>query len=224
MSVPSLPPGGISPAQLAEYDSAIQAVFENVVQLANAPDWQKGKVDDDLSFYSRSVPGSSFTMIKSEITIPVPIETIVKRLSLVPEVTPDQPAAQRDGAIRRKLFVVSENEFNDGFVYLALESGSRLVSNRDFFMYRKHFEKDGVHYFVQASVVNDEIAPVYKDFVRGRIVTQAFVLSGEGPEAKLQFIAHADPAGSIPAMVYNAVSQKQGYLVKKLKTDLLAGK
>jgi hypothetical protein len=201
-------------------------MLENVTQLAAAPDWTKTKQDGDVAFFTRSVPGSSFTMIKSQIGIPVPFEAVVKRLCIVPTVTPDMPAAARDGALRRVPLVLEPNEWNEGFIYLALESGSRLVSNRDFLLYRKHFERDGVHYFLQGSVENDAIAPVYRDFVRGKILTQGFVLDKDpaSGEPRLTFIAHADPGGSIPAMVYNAVSQKQGYLVKKLKTDLLAGK
>jgi hypothetical protein len=225
MTIPALPPGGVSASQIAEYDAAIQAVFENTVQLATGAGWTAGKVDGDISFFTRSVPGSSFTMIKSEISIPLPFEVVAKRCALLPAVTPDMPAAQRDGAIRRLLLVPEPNEYNNGFLYLALDSGSRLVSNRDFLLYRKHFEKDGTHYFILTSIVNDAIAPPYKDFVRGKILVQALVLNvNEAGEPRLKFIAHADPAGSIPAMVYNAVSQGQGYLIKKLKTELLEGK
>jgi hypothetical protein len=225
MSIPAIPPDGVPAAQVAEYEAAIQSVFENTLQLASASDWTTGKVDGDISFFSRSVPGSSFTMIKSEISIPLPFEVILKRLAILPLITPDMPAAQRDGALRRLLLVPEPNEFNNGFLYLALESGSRFVSNRDFLLYRKHFEKDGTHYFILTSIVNDAIAPPYKDFVRGKILVQALVFDQNAAgEPRLRFIAHADPAGSIPAMVYNAVSQTQGYLIKKLKTELLAAK
>jgi hypothetical protein len=192
-----------------------------VLTVLDAPDWSSPRRDGDTTFYTRSVAGSSFTMIKSEVAIPAPLHVILDRLSEVPEVTPDMPAAVRDGSIRRYGLVVEPNRFNEGFIYLALESGSRLVSPRDFLMYRRHFEKDGTHYFVQASVQNDAIKPEVKGFVRGRILTQAFALDIKDDVPRLRFVAHADPAGSIPAIIYNAVAQKQGYLVQKLKKACL---
>jgi hypothetical protein len=226
MMIPALPRDGIPAAQLAEYDGFIQGLFEKVVELVSGGDWTKTKQDGDITFFSRFVPGSNFMMLKSQLTIPLPFERVLKRFSLLPPVTADTPPGEREGAVFRLLLTLEPNEWNDGFVYLVLDSGTRVVRNRDFLMYRKHFERDGIHYFIQGSMVNDAIAPATKEFVRGKMLTQGVVVDSDpaSGEPRVTCIAHADPAGAIPAIIYNAVVQKQGSVVKKLKADLLAGK
>ncbi|OHS96024.1 hypothetical protein TRFO_10200 [Tritrichomonas foetus] len=107
---------------------------------------------------------------------------------------------------------------------MALESGSKLVSPRDFVMFRKHYEQNGTHYFTQCSVPNETIRPEVKKFVRGKIIVQAFIVDKDPNNAdsvRVRFVVHADPRGSIPAMIYNTVASNQGYAVKKLKDSLL---
>ena len=53
-------------------------------------------------------------------------------------------------------------------------------------------------------------------------LTQCFVAEQAGDEVKLTFIVHADPAGSIPAWIYNKVATDQGYAVKKIRDELMA--
>lgn len=215
-----LPP--LSPEEVAKHEAAINECLERVKALLDSPDWKKDKEEKDVVFFTRKVQGSSFNMIKSISMIPVPMEKVLDELSEVRNLEPDMPASERDDTHQQHLFVAEPNRFNDGYMYLALESPSRLVSPRDFLMYRKHFEVDGKHFFPQVSIVNDAIRGPVKGFVRGNIITQCFVAEQAGDQVKLTFIVHADPAGSIPGWVYNQVATGQGYAVKKIRDKLIA--
>ena len=215
-----LPP--ISAEDVAKYEAAITECLERCKALLDAGDWKKDKEEKDVVFFTRKVEGSSFNMVKSISMIPKPMEMVVDNLSEVRNIEPNMPAKERDGTHQQWLFVHEPNKFNDGYMYLALETPSMLVSPRDFLMYRKHFEEGGKHYFPQVSIENDAIRGPVKGFVRGKILTQCFVAEQDGDQVKLTFIVHADPAGSIPAWIYNKVATDQGYAVKKIRDELMA--
>jgi hypothetical protein len=218
MSVPQ-----ISPAEYDEYNAISSAAFEKLLSVLDAPDWKASESKPNFTLSYKYVPDSSFMLIKSETTIAKPIEAVLKRLSTVENVDSKTPEEKRDGAIERTLIVPQPNEYNEGFIYLALDSGSRMVSHRDFLLYRKHYERDGIHYFISASVVNDKIAPEKKGFVRGKILLQGFLIDpspSEPAKVRIRFVAHGDPCGSIPGFVYNAVCSKQGYTVIRLREEI----
>jgi hypothetical protein len=215
----------ISPAQYDEYNAIANACLENLVQVLDATDWTVNESKPNFTLSYRYVAGSSFMMIKAETNVSKPVEAVVKRLCTVANVDSKTPEKDRDGAIERTFYLAEPNEFNDGFLYLALDSGSRLVSHRDFVLYRKHYERDGVHYFVSASVINDAIAKEKKGFVRGKIICQGYMVDQSPTDpaaARLRFVAHADPSGSVPGFVYNAVCSKQGYTVIKVRDEVQA--
>jgi hypothetical protein len=149
----------VTPEQLAEYDTAVQEVFERVVGLLGDAGWSKPKHYKDVTIWTRSVPGSALNMTKSEMPVTKPFDLVLSKLSEVLEITPDMPADERDGMIRHFLMVAEPNPFKDDFVYVAGEAPAKIISLRDFLIYRKHFERDGAHFFVQTSIVNDKIMP-----------------------------------------------------------------
>lgn len=218
MSKPALPE--ISDADYAKYEEAAAGCLARVKEVIDSADWKKDKEEPDVTFYSRSAPGSKFLMIKAVSLIPKPYDVVVNHLCGMDDIEPSMPADKRDGTHQRHLFVKEANKWNDGFLYMALETTSRLVSPRDFLMYRKHFAEDGKDYFSQVSIVNDAIKPEVKGFVRAQILTQCFVIEQAGDNVKLTFIVHADPAGSVPAMIYNTIACNQGNCVKKIKLEL----
>ena len=212
-----------TPEQIQQFDAASEKALENVKEALNATDWKELKRDGDTIFYSRSVPSSSFSMIKSETTISLPFDVVAKELYTCPDIKPEQPANERDGVIERTLYpVCGDRTYDEGLLYLALESPSKLVSPRDFVMYRKHYLIDGVHYFTQCSV-DSNIREENKKYVRGSILFQSFVVDNDpnSDAVRVRFVVHADPKGKIPALIYNAVASSQGYAVKKLKDGLL---
>ncbi|KAH0794035.1 PCTP-like protein [Histomonas meleagridis] len=214
--------GEITPERIAAAEPLANQCLEIASQVLNSSDWKESKTEDGVKYYTRSVPGSSFTMIKSSVVVPRPLDKMVQFCARFREVTSETPANLRGGAIERRFWPFpGTNEHNEGFIYLALESGSMFVSNRDFVMIRKYYEKDGRHYYICVSIDDDKIRPPSKNLVRGKILCNATVIEAEGDGTRVSFIAHADPAGSIPAAIYNMASLKQGACVRAIRDDAL---
>ena len=214
----------LTPEETAQYDAISQKCLDEIIESANSTNWTESKKDGGVTFYTRKVKTSSFDQVKSETSIPVPIEQVIEYLGDCPDITPQMTAEERDGTVERTLYrVCGDKTYDEGILYLALESPSRLVTARDFLMYRKHYQKDDIHYFTQVSIENDKIRPPTKNFVRGQILFQGYVVDKD-PEhdgnIRIRFVVHADPKGSIPGWVYNQVALGQGYAVKKLKDTL----
>lgn len=222
MAAKQAPP--IPSEEVAKYDALILAKFNEIKELLVATDWKPLKEDAGVKYFSRSVAGSKFSMIMSTVNIPKPMQAVFENFCSMACIEPDMPKSVRDDTHQRHMYVTEPNTCNDGYLYLCLESPAPLVSGRDFMMYRKHFEEDGKHYFMQTSIDNDTIQPIVKGFVRGKILIQGFVLEPVGDEIKTSFIVHADPCGSMPAMVYNAVASGQGSVVKTARDELMAAK
>jgi len=78
-----------------------------------------------------------------------------------------------------------------------------------------------------ASQVPDEVLASFPEptkadgWVRGSILRQAFYFEEIGPnETKGIFVAHAEPNGKVPAMIYNQVAAHQANLLLAIKQDL----
>ena len=68
------------------------------------------------------------------------------------------------------------------------------------------------------SIENEALHGVGKGYVRGKLHFQAYIAEADGDnKTKLTFMGHADPCGSIPAMVYNAAATNQGYSLLNIK-------
>ena len=195
------------------YVAAHEAALEKFVQLQTAPEWKLAKDEDGVKFYTRTEAGSSFSQLKSETTVAAPLEKVCEVLKVVPVVDAKKP---EDGLKERYTFGELNDENDTRFLYVAVDSGSRLVTNRDFIMLRRHYVKDGKQIWLHTSVP-DEVKPVEKQFVRGQMKLQGYIAEADGANTKLTFIVHTDPCGSIPAMIYNAAVMKQGNAVKKIR-------
>jgi hypothetical protein len=124
---------------------------------------------------------------------------------------------------RRYLFGPADDQFESSIFYLALESPGLMISPRDFVLSRFLFRisDDRLVYF-HISIDNAQLAPPNKDFVRGEMLFQGYVIDklADG-NVKLTFLAQADPKGSIPAWAYNSTAMKQGYVAKAIRKKVL---
>ncbi|KAK8839666.1 hypothetical protein M9Y10_032037 [Tritrichomonas musculus] len=209
--------------QVAEYEQKWQKTVDHVFSLIDAKDWKKEKSkDSDIEIFLRHDPSSSFAQIKSFCTINAPLSTVEAVLAKPPyTVDENTPKDQRDGNIERR-FLGKAGDGADaaGFLYVVLETSSRLVSPREFLSFQKIAHKDGKVALVRTSIVNEALHGNTKGYVRGNIVFHAFIAEADGDnKTKLTFLGQADPCGSIPAMVYNAIASHQGYKVGSIKKE-----
>lgn len=214
----------LTPELKAQYDAANEAALDKAIRLADDASWTQSKKEDTITFFTRTEEGSSFNMIKSITYIPVPMEKVLEQLNVIEEITPDMDAKKRDGVVRREIHVLDpSDEHHQGMFYLALDSGSRFVTNRDFLMYRRYYEKDGKYYIVNVSVEHPDF-PAKDGFVRAKILIQVYIADVDPEHAdavRLRFIVHADPCGSVPSMIYNVTATNQGYAIKKIHDKLV---
>ena len=216
-----------TPEEITEYNKKWDEAFDKVLSIIDAPDWKKEKSkESDVEIYLRHESHSPFAQIKSVTVVNAPLNAVEANFQK-PTTTVDSstPKDKRDGAIeRRVLETVGEGENEASFIYLVLESPSSLVSPREFLSYSKIGKKDGKVALVRISVVNDKLHTVGKGYVRATLYFQAFVAEDAGDnKTKLTFLGHADPSGSIPAFVYNAIATGQGYTVVSMKKDIESG-
>lgn len=203
-------------------ENQLDEMKKTIDQLYNSDDWKPSKKEDDVEYFTRSVQDSKFTMIKSTTIVEKSASELVDFLNFLKVIKKDMTPAERDGAIERQVFnMEGENPHGNAIVYLALESGSRFVSPRDFFMARKYFEEGDKYYFIVISIDDKGAAPAPKGLVRGKILCNATIVEKiDDKKSRLSFIAHGDPCGSVPAMIYNQVAVGQGACVKKIRDEI----
>lgn len=212
-----------TPEQVAEYEQKWEKTVDHVFSLIDAQDWKKEKSkDSNIEIYNRFDPSSSFAQIKSFCTINAPLSTVESILAKPPEtVDANTPKEKRDGNVERK-FLGKAGDGADaaGFLYVVLETSSRLVSPREFLSFQKIAHRDGKVALVRTSIENEALHGNGKGYVRGKIIFHAFIAEADGDnKTKLTFLGQADPCGSIPAMIYNAVASGQGYKVGAIKKE-----
>ena len=213
------------PAPTAEELAAHEKNAHDTLDLVENGQWKLSKEQPDIKFYTGTYPGSSFSMVKAVVSIPADHEKIVNILNTVNKIDDKTPDSQRDGANEQYLFGEQNDEAHTSYLYISLMSGSRLVSDRDFVMLRKYYKFGDKELWHHASFdKGDELVPPNKKNVRGKITFQTYILEKD-PEHegawRLTFVVHADPAGSIPAMIYNTVAVSQGESAKKIRDDAL---
>ena len=214
-----------SPEELEQYHKLYEERLATVEALLDDPEWKEDKKEENITFYTRYDPSSSFAQIKSVVPIPLPIEKVSDFLKVVKVVDDKTPKDQREGCIQRRIQaeIPAEQAEGGAFYYIQLESPSFVVSSRDFLMYRRVTIKGNRHILLQVSVVNDKIMPPVNKVVRGNMFFQGLIAEKvDDNNTKLTFICHADPAGSIPATVYNMAAMKQGYAALRVRNGALA--
>lgn len=213
-----------TPEQIAEYEKQWEKTVDEVFSLVDAQDWKKEKSKEDgLDIYLRYDPSSSFAQIKSVCTVNAPLSAVEANLKQ-PTTTVDEntPKDKRDGDIERRLLgTVGDGSDCAGFLYVVLESPSRMISPREFLSFQKIAHRDGKVALVRTSIENEALHGVGKGYVRGKLHFQAYIAESDGEnKTKLTFMGHADPCGSIPAMIYNAVATGQGYNAYTIKKEV----
>lgn len=212
------------PTPTKEMIEAHEKTLHEVLDLVDKAQWKLSKEEPEIKFYTSSYPGSSFSMVKSIVSIPNKHDKLIEILSKVETYDQNTPAEKRDGAKERYLLGQGDAEHQTKFMYISLESGSRFVTDREFFMLRRHYNVDGKDIWLHCSVDGDNIVPPNKKNVRGKITFQTYILEKD-PEHegcdRLTFIVHADPCGSVPALIYNTVAVNQGYSAKKIRDEAL---
>lgn len=219
---------GVTPELLSQYNVHHEAQFQSFLNVIKATNWTLSKEEPTIQFYSGNYPNSSFSMIKSIVTIPLPVEEVFNFLLLVPTIDDKTPDADRDGCRERRLFgEIPNDEHHSGFLYVWVMSGSRFVSDRDFSLYRRAYDHEDMKILFSTSIENLDIMPEKKGNVRGKMNLQAFICQKDpnnSNQTQLTFVVHADPMGSIPSMIYNSVAVSQGYSAKKVRDNLMKPK
>jgi hypothetical protein len=185
------------------------------------PSWAKYKDEPGITLYTRYDAGSSYCQVKSVVHIDKPVQTVFDFIKANRPVDASTPEDKREGCAERRAFNPVEGDPNEAqFYYICVLSGKMLVSNRDFLMFQRTFVEGDKSYLVRTSIVNDALAPANPKAVRGTMHFQVFVVAPDGDGASLIFLCHADPAGSIPAAVYNLAVANQGYSALRAKNAL----
>lgn len=205
----------VDPNTIIRYNAEHAKVLERVLSIIDSSDWKKIKEDNGVTFLNRYESDSPYAMLKSSTLIPASMEAVMEKLSVVEHVK------DKDGFKLRETFGEVGGEHLSTFMYVAVESGSRLVSNRDFVMYRRHYKRGNKEIFLHVSVDNNDLKPEDKAFVRGFMNFQGYIAEPTNGGILLTFFVHTDPKGSIPAVVYNAACTKQGYAVQKIANAVL---
>ncbi|EAY10380.1 hypothetical protein TVAG_109640 [Trichomonas vaginalis G3] len=196
--------------------------LHEMLEIVEKGDWKLSKEETNIKFYTGTYPGSSFNMVKSVVTILGKHKKTVELLDTVKTIDKNTPKEEAKGVKERYVFGGAEG--GPRYLYMSLQSGSMLVSDRDFLTLRKRYDLPDKQVWLIASIDNDDLKPPTKDNVRGKMTFQAFILEQDKDDDaydRLTFVVHADPCGSIPAMVYNAVATKQGYNVLSIRNSVL---
>lgn len=202
------------------YKQQVDETTKKVLHILDDPGWVEKEKKTEITFYTRSVAGSSFNQIKSVVTIPTTLDKLYEELKKVVPVNDETPKEKRDGFLER--CILSEIDEQTAFYYIALETSSRFVSPRDFLTIQRVIPNlDEKVILIRTSIIDDTIKPEVKGRVRGNMFFQAYIGEEENGIVKLSFLVHADPCGSVPAMIYNTVATKQGENALKIKKALM---
>lgn len=211
-----------TPEQVTEYEHQWEQAVDTVFAVVDADGWKKeNSKDSNLEIFIRHDKSSSFAQVKSVTTVHSTLAAVEENFKTVKTVDDKTPKDQREGAIERRLLSqAGDGADAAGFFYIVVESSSRLVSPREFLCFQKIAHRDGKIALVRTSIENEALHGVGKGNVRGKMIFQGFVAEQQGDNVKLTFVVQADPCGSVPAMVYNAVATGQGYNLLSMRKEL----
>lgn len=215
----------LAPEVIEQYNSLHQTVLSTALDALSNATWKESKRETDIVFYTASLEGSSCNMVKSVVTVKKPLQVCIDRLAVCNDIETTAPKEVKDGTNERKTLSRVEDDHDTSLLYIGLETTSRFVSPRDFLLWRRRYTIDSKQLYLHCSVVNDELCPEHKPYVRGKMTFQIYMVepSPENPEnTVLTFMVHADPMGSVPSAVYNAVATNQGMAAKKIKDEIEA--
>jgi hypothetical protein len=125
-----------------------------------------------------------------------------------------------EGAVLHTLLDESDRKIT--IEHSAYNSGSMMVSNRDFCVARTMGKLDDGSYYILSTSITHKDCPERKGFVRARVQISGWMLrpADDGKSTIVTTVSVVDPAGWIPAAVANAFSGKQPLVVSKLRAIL----
>lgn len=208
--------------QIAKWGEESEKLMKETIALLADPDWKESKKEPEIVFYTRSDKSSSFHQVKSVVTIPAPMEAVLKALKPIEVVDKNTPKDKRHGLLeRRTVYGPQDDEWETCVFYICLDPPA-LVTARDFVLFRRLYKLDGGRYCYFHNSIDTPAVPVDSKRVRGHMTFQGFLCEPEGDGVRLTFFVHADPKGSIPAFAYNTAATNQGYAAKGIRKKVLA--
>lgn len=212
-----------TPEQLANYSKLHDEAVAKLLTIKDDPKWELSSEEQEIKFYKLYIESSPFAAAKSVVTIPdTTLEEVKKVLLPITIVDDKTPEKQRHGL--DYCYELSGNGTDYNLFVTATASPGPLVSGREFILYRKMVEKDGLLIAINISIPDDDLVPENKKHVRAFMDYQGFIakVSEQNPkDVELSFYVHADPKGSLPSLAYNAVVTKQGYAAKGVRGKII---
>lgn len=190
-----------------QYNANHEKMVDYVMKALTENDWNLQKTDGNFTLYFRDVPDSKFIQTKTVISLPVPSEAMIdvytygKVYTL--ETCPQGPIPPQE------IYAIYDpkDEHQSVLYFMAMESPAIMVAPREFLLYRRtYFHEGGKQVFAQMSIENESIKPLRKDFVRGTIMAQAFIMESDPEDANkmiMTVFSHVNPGGKLPAWAVN---------------------
>jgi hypothetical protein len=194
-----------------EYISDHEQKLSEILAALSDTNWTFQKRDKSFSLFFRTVEGSPFVQTKTVVSLSVPKEAMTYGRLYTLATTPQGPIPPQE------IYAIYEpKDENQTIIYfMAMASPAFMVSPREFLLLRRTYVQNGKTIFMQMSIDNSDIKPERKDFVRGTIIGQAFVIEND-PDVTSKSImtvfSHVNPGGSLPvwAVNYSVKNQLDG--------------
>lgn len=175
--------------------------FQVIKQHQTLEGWTKDfEPSDGRKGYWKKLPGSSINGFIAEGPLDVEPKVIADKLWDAREA---EWKKYDNTIIEWKL--VEEVDATTRVIHQANKLGGFMVWDRDISVVMARFEENGIHYIVQKSVEHPLIPNHEKDkkYVRAKILVSGFIFEPLNGKTRAMRIAHADPSGSLPAVIVN---------------------
>jgi hypothetical protein len=202
--------------------TAFFTFFFALTSQADSSDWQLEKEDDDigLKIYTRSVEGSNLKEFKGEMNVNARLTSLAMLLL-------DNKAAPEWMHNCEKFEVVENLGVNNSIFYL-INSAPWPVSDRDA-VFQSALVQDPETLTITATVESmPDRLPLDDDYIRIPTMKGGWTFSlNEDNSVKVVYQVHAEPGGSLPSWLANAVVVDTPYhtmnnMLKMLKKDKYA--
>jgi len=196
--------------------TAFLTLLFSMVSIAETSEWTLDKEDDEigLKIYTRNVEGSNLKEFKGEMNVNA-------RLSSLAALLLDNKSAPKWMHNCEKFEVVEQFEGHDAIFYL-INSAPWPVSDRDAVL-RSALVQDPETLTITADVkALPERLPEDDDYIRIPTMKGGWTFSpNEDKTVKVVYQVHAEPGGSLPAWLANAVVVDTPYHTMKNMLDML---
>ena len=195
-----------------------------IIHSIEESNWVLQKQEENIKLYFRSIDGSKFIETKTVVNVKAPAQCMVDIMTTGKvyklEDTPQGPIPPRE-----IYMIYDAHDENQSYIYfMAMESPFFMVTPREFMLYRRTYFENGKTIFVQMSIDNEDIKPQRKEYVRGFISEQRFVIE-EDTEDKNQCIltvfSHVNPGGSLPSWAVNYSVKNQLDGIKYITNEVV---